>query len=106
VIERRIHRDVHAARFQRHDHLDLVVHVLGLGRIRKTVADRQIVRVLLEEERRLPIRIMPHLDGMGGVVAADAIDAANGELRVRPFDRKGDDRGRIDRVVRHEDGSP
>ena len=39
---------------------------------------------LHEEERRLAVRVLAHLAGVGGVVAADAEDAVDGELFVAP----------------------
>src|SRR3546814_11492831 len=40
-------------------------------------ARHQVVRVLLEEERVLTVGIVAHLDGVGGIVAPDAVDAVN-----------------------------
>src|SRR3546814_5642809 len=57
---------------------DYVVHVVRLGRIGEVAAARhQVVRVLLDEERVLTVGIVAHLDGVGGTVAPDAVDAVN-----------------------------
>jgi hypothetical protein len=44
--------------------------------IRKLQRRIKIVRVLLKEKRGIAIRVVPHLNRMGGIVASDAIDAA------------------------------
>ena len=68
-------RDVVAAALQRHDQFDLVMHVAWRRRDRETSpSEYEIVGVLLEEERRLLVRVVAHLDRMRGIVAADAVD--------------------------------
>jgi hypothetical protein len=84
VIQRLVDWDVLATRLQRHDQLDLVVHVLGLFGVGEGVAEIQVVGVLLEEEGRLAIRVMAHFDRMRGIVAADAVDAAHREPSLVP----------------------
>ena len=82
VIERLLHRDVLAARLQRRHQFHLVVVILGerwIGMIADR-ADRDVLnRIgrLLEKERRLPGRVGAHFARMGGIVAADAIDATH-----------------------------
>jgi hypothetical protein len=49
--------------------------------------DLDRVARLLEEERRLAVRVRSHLARMGRVVAAYAIDAAHRKDFVRPHDR-------------------
>ena len=46
-------------------------------------------RRLGEEERRLAVRVRAHLARVRGVVAADAVDAVDGELLGAAFDRDG-----------------
>ena len=78
-----------AALAERDDQFDLVVQVLGRLRIRngRAVGHNRIGR-LHEEKRRLAIRIMAHLARVFGVVAADAIDAADREHFVALDDRQ------------------
>ena len=56
---------------------------LGRGRVGEVAAaGDDVVGVLLEEERRLLVRVVAHLDRVLGIVPPDAIDAADGkELR-------------------------
>ena len=82
VIERLLRRDVGAAGFQRRHEFDLVVIVFGergIWMIHNRAGRDKLDRVgrLLEEERRLAGRIGAALDRMRGVIAPDAIDAAN-----------------------------
>ena len=84
AFERVVDRDVGAARFQGHCKFDLVMNVLGHGRIGEVTAfGQKIVGVLLKEEGRLTVRIVAHLDGVGGVISTDAINAVDGKGRVR-----------------------
>jgi hypothetical protein len=101
AVERLLGRDVGATLGERDDELDLVVHVARFRRIREAAVADDVVRVLLEEEWRLAVGIVAHLDGVLGIVAADAIDAADGEHLIATGDRQGRDRGRLDHVVRH-----
>src|SRR5581483_12009599 len=69
VIERLFRRDVAAAGFQRGNQLDLMVVVLGQRRIGMIgdLTDRDVLdRIgrLLEEERRLAVRVRAALDRM------------------------------------------
>ena len=100
AVERARDRNVRAALAERHHHLDLVMHVLGGRRIGKRAVEDQVVRVLLEEERRLAVRVAAHLDRVGGVVAADAIDAVDREQEVAAGDRQSRLRLRLDRIAR------
>ncbi|MCY1308962.1 hypothetical protein D9M70_590090 [compost metagenome] len=78
AIQRILDDDVAAAALQRHDEFDLVMDVGGQRRIGEgATGGKQVVRILLEEERRFAIRIVTHLDGVGSIVATDAIDPAN-----------------------------
>ncbi|MET3586915.1 hypothetical protein ABID21_003037 [Pseudorhizobium tarimense] len=84
---------------QSDDKLDFVVNVTGSAWIREILTLRQeVVRVFLEEERRLLIRIVTHLHGMAGEVAPDAVDAMNGEKRITSSDRKAWVRGGLEKV--------
>ncbi|MCY1308609.1 hypothetical protein D9M70_586280 [compost metagenome] len=88
---------------------DLVVEIDGLRRVRQLQGlaggyRHHRVSRLAEEERRLAVRIEPHLAGMGGVVAAYAVDAADGETRVAAGD--GQAGGRLRREYEgHGSGS-
>ena len=91
-----------AAGAQRGDEFDLVVQVPGGRRIRQhafgAVGHAQDgVGGLGEEERRVAV-VAAHLAPVGGVVAADAEDAAHGEESGLALHRDGGGRGRI-RVV-------
>ena len=77
MLQRIAQGDVGAATFQRHHKLDLVMHVVAVRGIGKLAGGIEVVGVLLKEERRFAIRVMPHLNRMGRIVAADAIDAAH-----------------------------
>ena len=83
-------RDIRPAALERDDEFDLVMQVPGGGRVGqgRAVGDDG-VRRLGEEERILAGRVAAHLAGMGGVVAADAIDATDREARAfsRDLDR-------------------
>ncbi len=81
VIECVLDGDVGAPRLQRDGQLDLVMHVRGPGGVGKFAGGVEVVRVLLEEEGRFPVRVVPHLDGMSGIVPADAVDASDREGR-------------------------
>ena len=85
VGQRSVGLDVRAARLQGHDELDFEMQILGPRRIGQRSRRQQVVGVLLEEERRLTVRIGAHLARMLGVVAADAVDAVHGkQLRRSP----------------------
>ena len=102
AVERVLYGDIAAAFVQRDDQLDLVMHILALVRIGKVLpADQQVVRMLGEEEWILAIGVMPHLDRMRGVVAADAIYPMDREYLRRIADFKVGPRGRIEQVVFH-----
>jgi hypothetical protein len=78
AIERILDGDVAAATFQGDDQFDLVMNVGGQGRVGEGATGcKQVVRVLLEEERRLAVRVVAHFDRVGCIVSADAIDPAN-----------------------------
>ena len=97
AIVRLGHRDVAPAALERHDQLDLVMHVLGQRRIGHRAAVRHDrVGRLGEEERRLA-HVLPHLLDVLDIIAADApqaadrkqlIGAGNGENGLR---RRGND---------------
>ncbi len=96
-------RDLDAAAADRDHQLDLVMVVLRRQRVGDR-ADRRRdhrhhgVRRLGEEERRLLGRVAAHLLRVLGVVAADAVDVADGEARGAAGDRHARD------VPRGEDG--
>ena len=92
-------RDVRAAGLQRHDELDLEMHVGAGARIGELPVGDEGIGVLLEEERRLAVRVVSHLDRVLGVVAADAVEAPHREQLVRAGDRQGGDRCRREDVV-------
>ena len=76
-------RNICAAAFQYHDTFDLVMHVRRQRRVGEILAcGQEIVRVFLEIKGWLTRGIMAHLDGVIGIIAADAID---------PADRKADE---------------
>ena len=81
VIQRVLDGDVATALADGDDQLSLVVEVLGLRRIGD---GRPVQHHGLgpggEEEGRLAVRVAAHFAGMGGVVAADAEDAADREF--------------------------
>jgi hypothetical protein len=43
----------------------------------------KIVGILLEEERRFAVGIVAHLDGVGGIIAPDAVNPADWERLFR-----------------------
>ena len=96
-------RDVRAALRQRHHQLDLVLHVLRLRRIAEDSVGDEVVRVLLEEEGRLAVRVAAHLDGVVGIVAADAVDTVDGEKLVAAGNRQNNLRPRLHGVDRAVD---
>jgi len=92
-VERLLVGDVAPALVERRDQLDLVVVVLGQGRVgmiggraRGDELDR--VARLLEEERRLAVRVRPHLARVRRVVEADAVDSPHREHLARADDRQ------------------
>src|SRR5580658_1871403 len=97
-VECLVDRHVAPAFGQRDHQLDLVLIVLGLGRIGDGAAagDDGVGR-LHEEERRLAVGVMAHLARMLGIVPADAIDAMDGKALATNH-RNGGDGWRRDRV--------
>jgi hypothetical protein len=94
VAERAVDADVRAAAAQRDHELDLVVEVIGRGREGERPATRHNSDGgLHEKERRLPVRVVAHLDRVLGVIATDAEHAQDGEDRVRAVDRQRHRRG-------------
>src|SRR5580692_9595867 len=74
--------DVAAAAFERHDQLDLVMHVLGQRRVgHRAAVGHDRVRGLGEEERRLA-HVLAHLLDVLDVIAADAPQAANRKILI------------------------
>lgn len=62
-----------------------MMDICGFRRIGKILAFKEkIVGILLKEKWRLLIWIVPHLDGMGGKIPTDAIDAVHGKYRITP----------------------
>ena len=90
------------ARLADADHqFDLMVEVGRGGRVRHDgTAGEDGVGGLHEIEGRLAVRVVPHLAGMGGVIAPDAIDAANREHIGRSGDRQRRD-GRTGNGIAH-----
>lgn len=89
VVERTRHRSVASALVQRGHEFGLVVVVLRQRRVamlglaaRRHVRDR--IGGFLKAERRLAVRVRAHFDGVGAVVAADAVAAPYREKRSRP----------------------
>ncbi|KFI32620.1 hypothetical protein CG51_01510 [Haematobacter missouriensis] len=102
VIQRLDRGDVAPALRQSDDQFDFMVQVGGAGGIGEDAFRRQVVGILLEEERRL-LAGMAHFARVFGIVAPDAIDAADGEKRGLPRDGKGRGARRWDHVgVGHE----
>ncbi|MNY58571.1 hypothetical protein D3C86_1949200 [compost metagenome] len=68
--------------------------MVHIGRARRIgeglIGHQQVVRVLLEEERRFAIRVVTHLDGVGRIVAAHAIDPAHRKTHEATGDRQQD----------------
>ncbi len=101
MIERPVERNVGAAGFQRDNQFDFVMHIRAFLRIGERTRGIEVAGILLEEEGGLAIGVMAHLDRMGGVIAADAIDpahrkdAAAGDRDRRLFRRR-------DHEIRHE----
>ena len=82
-----------------HDNqLGLVVKVLCLGRIgyRLPGIDHRI-GWLGEEERRIAVRVLAHLDSVGGVVAPNTEDTAHRQAVIAPVN------GHVRRLGRGED---
>jgi hypothetical protein len=69
--------DVQPAGFQRDDKLDLVMHVLGQGRVGYYAAIRHDRVGRLGEKERWRALVLPHLADVLDVIAADAPDAAH-----------------------------
>src|SRR5690606_18269721 len=89
-LERARDRKVAAAVADRDDELDLVLQIVGAGRIghpRTIGHDR--VGGLLEEERRIALVTLLHLADVLEIVAPDAVDATHGERSIVSGD--GDD---------------
>src|SRR5690606_29124057 len=59
AVHRLLYGDIHAAALQRDDEFDLVMDVRGHRRIGELAGEIEIVGVLLEEERRLAVGVMP-----------------------------------------------
>ena len=89
VVERLRDRDVDAAFPERHHHLDLEMDVVRRRWVGEDAGDVEVVRVLLEEERRVRVRVAAHLDRVGGVVPADAIDPVHREEQPGAGNRQG-----------------
>ena len=99
MVERVGLRDVGALAANGGDQLDLVMQVMRCRRIgNRGAAHHQRVGRLAEEERRLPVRVVAHFAGMGGIVATDAVDPADRKLIVAV----GDGNTRLCRRGNHE----
>ncbi len=80
--------DVGTATFQRHDHFHFKMHVIGLGRVGELAAAIDIVAIFLKKERGFFIWVMPHLNGMVGIIAPDAINTTYRETGVATLHRE------------------
>ncbi len=92
MIESILDGDVGAALFERDDHFDFVMHIGGLRGVGEGAVGSDRSAVLEKEEGRFLIGVVPHLHGMGGVVAADAEDTIDWENFACAFDGQGRDR--------------
>jgi len=78
---RLLRRQIAPALSEGHDQLEFVMQILRRGRIRQCAHGprrhrQHCIRRFAKEERRLPVRVVPHLARMGRVVARNAEDAA------------------------------
>ena len=102
VLQRGLHGDVGPTARQRDDELDLVVEVIGGDGEGEAAAVRHDGGGgLHEEEGRLAIGVVAHLDRVIGVVATDAEHARHREDGVGAVDRQRHRRRRWNRVVGH-----
>src|SRR5690606_7076458 len=103
MVERAALRDVAPARLQRHHQLDLVMEILGgAGKRHRRAVFHHGVAGLGEEERRLPVRIAPHLAGVCRIIASDTEDAPDREALFASGDREGGKLPGLDGVTGHE----
>ncbi len=85
MVQRTFDRDVHAAGLHGHHQLDLVLIILGQGRIGTGLAIlHDHVAMLGEEERQFAL-VIAQLPHMGEIVAPHAIDAAHRECWLLPL---------------------
>src|SRR5258707_13658733 len=78
AVKPRLADDAEAFSADRYNKLDFVVKIAGFRRVRHgRAAIDDSIRWLRKEERRLAIRILTHLAGVRGIVAANAEDAAD-----------------------------
>ncbi len=104
MLQRLVGGDILATGFQTSRHFDLEVHVIGLARIGKHAINAQVVGIFLKEERRLPVRIVPHLARMLGIIAPDAVNAMHRKDEITAHDRQCGDRDRRESIG-HRAGS-
>jgi hypothetical protein len=107
VAQRLVDRDPLAAASQRDDQLYLVMEVIGRdGEGQATAVRYDGGGRLHEEEGRLAVGVVAHLDRVLGVVASDAEDPEHREHGVGPIDRqchrgRGRDRVPHRSILRH-----
>ena len=101
MVERVRDRDPAAAFVQRRDQFDLVVIVFRARRDGDftAVGKEHVVRRLEKIERRFAVDLVAHFGRVGGVVAPDAEDAADGKDLIAVEDRQGRRRWRCKEVA-------
>src|SRR5690606_30429127 len=76
---------------QRDDHFHFEMDVGAFRWIGKIgTAEQQVIRVFLEEERRLSIRVPAHFDCVRCIVAPYTVNAVDRKQRARSSNRNGD----------------
>jgi hypothetical protein len=84
------------------DHLDFVVNVAGFDGVGEVLAAaEQVVRIFLEKEWILALRVMTHFDRVCGIITADTINPAHRKALLRAADRQAGLRRRLENVVAH-----
>jgi hypothetical protein len=74
------------------------VYVPGSRGVGEAAIGDDIVGVLLKEEGRFLVGVVAHLDGVLGVISADAVDATNGKQVIAAANGQGRNRGRREDV--------
>jgi hypothetical protein len=64
------------------------MHIICLGRIGKPAAAINIIAIFLKKERRFFVGVMPHLNGMVGIIAPDTINPAYRETGICAANRQ------------------
>ena len=95
-----VDRDIRPASPERDDQLDLMVQVCGRRRVGDAdlagAADHRIARLHEEKRRLAPLGLLErtHFAGVIGIVAADAVDAADRKQIVTAGNRHGGEKMR------------